>query len=555
MAYIHGRIKPEPLAGKAMPTDAASIEKRLKALGKDITSNHADQLELLVRFDDCYGWKNLGATNCAAWMNLYLGISPQLGWEYLRVGRKLRELPVTRTLFQVGQLTWSKVRILTRVADPDNEPTLCHAALDASVTQVDSLCDEYRWQKANDDDARKSETERAWQQWQARSLRWDKISNGNVRISLSLPPEVAQGFLKSIEHSMSVLEESVSENECDSKADEHQEQSQRQDQNQGQSPDAEITMSQKRADAAVFMAEASIQSPKQSLSMADRYQVVVSVDMEDLQDSKTKNPDAQVPKGVSKKPTVSGAGSIARETARRLACDCSVSAILHLNGEPMDIGQKGRLWPAAMARAIKIRDQHCQFPGCKQSQHLHIHHIIHWADGGSTSMENGCCLCPAHHRVVHEGGYRIERVKNHERRMLEQFQQQTVNASHPAFDVERHLRNSPESFDKVRAVSPTRFRFRVVDKQGKDILASGFSCHDSTQVERSSRPSSSTGDTASVRAPLKVPVKVRVNAPSNTSQIKPETVSVNSANVNSANVNFANVDSLRIDSTRVWQHT
>ena len=208
MAFIHGRIQPDPLVGKAMPADAASISRRLKVLGKDMNSNHADLLELLVRYDDCRGWESTGSRHCAAWMNLYLGIGLPLGWEYLRVGRKLRELPVTRALFQVGQLTWSKVRVLSRVADPENESTLCHAALDASVTQVERLCDEYRWQE-EDDKTGKSETEKSFQQWQDRSLTWNKISNGNIRISLSLPPEMAQGFLKSVEHSMSLLEESI----------------------------------------------------------------------------------------------------------------------------------------------------------------------------------------------------------------------------------------------------------------------------------------------------------------------------------------------------------
>ena len=74
------------------------------------------------------------------------------------------------------------------------------------------------------------------------------------------------------------------------------------------------------------------------------------------------------------------------------------------NGEPVDIGRKSRIWPNAMARAIRERDQHCVWPGCTQTQHLHIHHISHWADGGTTSVQNAASLCSAHHTLVHEGG-------------------------------------------------------------------------------------------------------------------------------------------------------
>lgn len=40
------------------------------------------------------------------------------------------------------------------------------------------------------------------------------------------------------------------------------------------------------------------------------------------------------------------------------------------------------------------------------------HHVVHWADGGETSLENLVLLCRVHHRLVHEGGFHIERQAN-----------------------------------------------------------------------------------------------------------------------------------------------
>lgn len=151
----------EPINNKAMPSDKPSIRQRLKALNQDITSHHADLLELLVRFDDLQGWKTSGASHCAAWMNLEIGVSPQLGWEYLRAGRSLRSLPTTTALFRAGKLSWSKIRLITRVADKDNEKILCHAALDASVTEVNLICSGYRWK---DNDNGDGERDRALKQ-------------------------------------------------------------------------------------------------------------------------------------------------------------------------------------------------------------------------------------------------------------------------------------------------------------------------------------------------------------------------------------------------------
>ncbi len=193
---------PEPVEGMAIPVDESSIRQRLKLLSQEITSQHADLLELLVRFDDLEGWKISGARHCAAWMNLEIGVGIQSGWEYLRVGRKLRTLPTLRALFRAGKLSWSKVRLISRVADTDNERTLCHAALDAAVSDVKRLCNGYRWQEDGNPDA---ENERALQQWNSRSLTWDETSNGSTRIQLTLPPDKAQAFLNSVKHSLSQL--------------------------------------------------------------------------------------------------------------------------------------------------------------------------------------------------------------------------------------------------------------------------------------------------------------------------------------------------------------
>ena len=103
MECIEG--SPEPVKGMAIPLDEDSIRQRLKVLSQEITSQHADLLELLARFDDLESWKTSGAHHCAAWMNLEIGIGLQTAWEYLRVGRKLRTLPTLQALFRAGKLT------------------------------------------------------------------------------------------------------------------------------------------------------------------------------------------------------------------------------------------------------------------------------------------------------------------------------------------------------------------------------------------------------------------------------------------------------------------
>jgi hypothetical protein len=468
-----------------MPDEALAIRKRLVTLSQDSASIHADLLELLVRFDDLAGWKSVGATHCAAWMNLELGISIQMGWEYLRVGRKLRTLPTTSALFKVGKLSWSKVRLISRVATKDNERLLCHSALDASVSDVERLCKGYRWSddKDDSDDDANGENARAMRQWEGRALVYSMNSNGSTSIRLTLPPEQAKVFLNSIEHSVNQIAadhiahdqsaRSNASNPCDrpatsdpsdpsDKSDRSTKSNQSDHADHADQTDQvltnETTLTQRRADAAVLMAENSLQYAGRDNATADRYQVIVSVDEAALKQSPTS----------LKKPALQGGQPIATETARRLACDCSITTQRVTQGERMSIGRKSRVWTVPITRAIKERDQHCQFPGCTCTDHLQIHHIKHWADGGETSVANGVTLCSTHHRYVHEGGYSIERVEDSRTGVDEQFEQQQHKDDVSQFNFESDLRGNRSSFDTVRHLSPPeRFRFRVLDRKGR----------------------------------------------------------------------------------------
>jgi hypothetical protein len=74
------------------------------------------------------------------------------------------------------------------------------------------------------------------------------------------------------------------------------------------------------------------------------------------------------------------------------------------------VGRRTRAIPPALRRALRSRDRGCRFPGCSHTRFLHGHHIHHWARGGPTTLENLVQLCSYHHRLVHEGGYQVERA-------------------------------------------------------------------------------------------------------------------------------------------------
>jgi hypothetical protein len=95
---------------------------------------------------------------------------------------------------------------------------------------------------------------------------------------------------------------------------------------------------------------------------------------------------------------------ITAETALRLACDAAISRII-TNGpsQILDVGRTTRTIPAAIRRAIELRDRGCVWPGCDRPPRLcDVHHTPHWANGGTTSVATGKLLCRPHHTLEHK---------------------------------------------------------------------------------------------------------------------------------------------------------
>ena len=96
-------------------------------------------------------------------------------------------------------------------------------------------------------------------------------------------------------------------------------------------------------------------------------------------------------------------------TAQRLACDSPLLPVVVRDGEPLALGRTRRLVTRALRRALRIRDQMCRYPGCHQTRHLDAHHVVHWAAGGPTDLDNLVLLCRFHHTIVHDGAIAIDR--------------------------------------------------------------------------------------------------------------------------------------------------
>src|SRR5690606_15378024 len=146
-----------------------------------------------------------------------------------------------------------------------------------------------------------------------------------------------------------------------------------------------------RAHALVALAKSYLSGCKDGSGTRDLYQVTVHVDEKSLRGGM-------------------GRSGLPVESVRRIACDSDLVVLVeNARGEPLSVGRKTRTVPAAISRALWARDKGCRFPGCGRTRFVDAHHIEHWANGGETSLANLMLLCSAHHTLVHEGGFKIEK--------------------------------------------------------------------------------------------------------------------------------------------------
>jgi hypothetical protein len=154
----------------------------------------------------------------------------------------------------------------------------------------------------------------------------------------------------------------------------------------------------RRADALIALARAQLASDQQQHAGPDPVELTVHVDVESLASEE-----------IQERSELANGPAIAPETARRLGCDASLVRIIERDGRPLTVGRRTRSIPPALRRVLTDRDPQCRFPSCTHQRYLHAHHIEHWARGGATDLSNLIHLCPQHHRLVHEGGYAVER--------------------------------------------------------------------------------------------------------------------------------------------------
>src|SRR6267378_4442518 len=368
----------------AMAEPAVGCTAELERLGDEIAelSAHLDAatarlLELIREFDARAGW-NTGFRSCAEWLSWRVGLDLGAARERVRVARALGTLPRLAEALARGELSYAKIRALTRVATPDTEERLLAVGKAGTAEHVERIV--RGWRQVD----RQAEVRETARRHASRALHVYQDEDGMIVIRGRLAPEVGAVLVRALDAARETLYQRSRETAGDTMIEDV--------------PAETPTMAQQQADALALVAETALHRGIDPGAPGNRYQVVVHVDAPVLAD--TDAPGQSI---------LEDGTHVSAETSRRLACDASRVVMRHdPDGRILEVGARTRTIPPALRRALHHRDRGCRFPGCGL-RFGQGHHIRHWAHGGPTKLSNLALLCRRHHRAVHEEGFQVER--------------------------------------------------------------------------------------------------------------------------------------------------
>jgi len=315
------------------------VEEELVGLAGQLSAGLCRWLLLLGEFDRREGWAGWGINSCVHWLSIRLAISPSTARAQLAVAHALAGLPRVTEHFAAGELSYSQVRALCRVADAHNEAELVELARNMNAGQLERMC---RLLKGLDDEA---DVEAA----ASTSLvaRWG--DDGTATIRVRLPNEDATVLLAAVEERLRKID----------------------------LPET-LPWEARRAQALI---EVVSDGAAATTPTRERPLVHITVPLADLE--------------AGQGGTINGR-PIADATVRRMLCDGAVvGVVVDASGKPVAMGNKTRVPSAKVQRAVDVRDgKRCTYPGCGRPAE-ETHHVLHWVDGHRTEVDLLTILRPS----------------------------------------------------------------------------------------------------------------------------------------------------------------
>jgi hypothetical protein len=344
---------------------------------------HAQLVRCTVEALATNAWGGVGITSPEHWLCLVAGVSPGRAAQIVVVARRWHELPVTMAAFAVGELSFEQVVVVERTVRAHNDAEACRVARHALVSQLSHALRKYRYgpsprpkqQRGEDDTDAASgvdgDTDAGPDCTDAGPADpgGDRVPDPRV-VRASAPNRVWFGFDDDGRYRVS--------SDLDAAHGAMVDKALREARNALFNEGKPSTF----ADALVEVAARSLAAVG-SADRRDLYRVYLHLDHE----------GARVDQGPA----------VPSLLFDRITCDGTVIVVGERKGRPVDVHEPTRTVPNHLRRFVLDRDRWCRFPGCGRHVHLEVHHVVHRADLGPSTLANLAALCPVHHDLVHRG--------------------------------------------------------------------------------------------------------------------------------------------------------
>jgi hypothetical protein len=351
-------MSPQHLANADLHAEVLRREKASRA-------DAAERLALIAEIDRRRSYEDEGFLSSTSWLKARFRITGGEARRWVELARRLAELPEVARALASGDISFDHARLLAAASADlpeqfcEDHKVLIDAARDLSPTNLRKALD--YWRSAHEPEHLEAAERRAYER---RYLNASVTMGGTVRIDGDLDPVGGEIVLTALR----AYSEASALDDTDHR-----------------------TPQQRRADALVDICGHSLDSGRAPAAGGEKPHLTLTVDLATLEGRAGSTCE------------LDETGVISAEAARRLACDAGISRVI-TNGDsqPLDVGRRTRTVPPAIRRALVVRDGGCVAPGCdRPPRWTDAHHIVHWVDGGPTSLDNLELLCRRHHRMAH----------------------------------------------------------------------------------------------------------------------------------------------------------
>lgn len=336
-----------------------------------LNAAHADLIGLVARLVAAESWAVRGIRSVEHWLTCYAGVSPSTARDLVRVATRSGELPALGREVAAGRLSLGQAAVVAAHTPVGYDTDVVDLAVHATVPQLRRALVKYDFTHKNntvaDEPAAALDILSVAAQPAELSMYFDK---DRFHLQYSAPADIGALVQQALVEAKDALFWAT----------------------QGESADQPPPRQVRMADAMAQLATRSLQvGTTDTAGRADRFRIYLHL-----------NTDGQG--------WVQKAGALPAHLLRKWTCDGVLQPVWETEGSPVNVGRSQRIVPDRTRRLVEDRDRDCAYPGCLAMHHVECHHIVHWAHGGTTDLDNLISLCPHHHDRHHTGDFTIHPV-------------------------------------------------------------------------------------------------------------------------------------------------